>query len=363
MTIFFLLALLSWALLARRDRRIAALIALSLFGACALFVKQQGGLLLLGGVGFVPLLFSRDRIVALRWVDFLLVPALIGLFTMFFFVLEGGGFLALQRGIAIIGQYGEEEYFRENIQALRTLSPLPQFALLSAVVWVWMCTEVRRLSSRELLLLAILGVSLWAGAGSLYQFTKRGYLHYALLTGPCFALCTALGFSRLCHVVRQTTTGRRIFAIALLSTIPVIVAMQWSHSRALIHYVQALPARPAAEANMAPFQEVCQVVPPHTELFLFPPRRNVIHWMCGTYSSIWHHGYGWPSSEMKAYEETLASARLSLVFVMNRDSEDYNTASTIALRGEKFESMLAAQGFKAWRKMERGVLFRRDVSG
>lgn len=357
-TIPFLAGLVAWSILMRKGRQHSAMISLGVLAAFSLFMKQQALLLLVGGVALLPLIFSKANFVYLR-ASHLLVGVVAFVVTFLgCFLVEGGGLPALLQGLSLIQTYEMRSSFGENIKSIYPFMPLVGCVSMALFFWLVFLFHLRRANDDEQLLGAILGVLLLSGAASLYQFSTRGYLHYALLTGPCFALVCCLGLFLSLRgngsVAGLLSLARTVLCLAVC-WLPLVVG--WNETRHIRKSVEALSSRPTADQVMQPFLEVCKVVPPDTELFIFPPRRNIIHWFCRTKSTAWPLGYGWADVDIQGYKRTLSNPELKYVFVLSPDSEDYNMPMVISLRGAPFEELLKAEGFSLGVRLASGDIF------
>lgn len=359
-TIPFLLGIILWVSIIERGHRYCAMIVLGMLSAGALFLKQQAGLLLVGGLGFIPLLLSKNTTIRLGISQLFAASVTFIGSLLALFHLEGGGFSGLLYGLQGIKGYEQESSFYGNIQNLRPFFPLGGFVLVALVLWTLSIWRVKLLSSRDAILFSILGVCLIGGAATLYQFKTRGYLHYALLTDPSLAIVCSLVLFLLLRSITHAQDLFRVFigVMGLLLCGGPLVYF-WDQTQPIRTSTQSLYQRQTAVEIMEPYREVCLNVAPSSELFIFPPRRNIIHWSCQTKSTAWVGGYGWADFELSEYKKTLTNPGLMHVFVLDYDSIDYNQPLVRSFRGVPIETALAESGFSPSLRLASGTLFTR----
>lgn len=148
----------------------------------ALFAKQQGGLISLGAVslGVLAIAAPAERRPSLS--QLLALPAIAaGSFVLAGWVV-GYGLAEIRGGLRYVDAYESHGSFAGNLNAFWHNSPLSAVAICMAALIYAAPLVSRRL--RPLLAersYAVGCFALLAGAASLLQFTKRTYLHYALI--------------------------------------------------------------------------------------------------------------------------------------------------------------------------------------
>jgi hypothetical protein len=359
-TLPFLSGLLTWAVMIKGGKKIGAMVALGILGAATLFMKQQAGLLLVGGIALLPLTLRSDGKTQIK-LPHLILAGLVFLIALgVFFVAEGGGLSALRFGLQGIGGYDDHNSFYENVSNLKPFMPLLGLVCAGAILWTVSLFRIKSLNNHEAIFFSILGMCLIGGISSMYQFKTRGYLHYALLTAPSLAVVCSLGLFLALH---QLTSPKkfpgRVLGIFLVFLCCWPLFIGWEKTAPLRNSIESLETRSTTDEIMAPFSQLCEFVPSGTEFFLFPPRRNIIHWYCKTKSTVWVGGYGWGEPDLKEYERALSTPSLKHVFVLREDSVDYNTPAAISLRGAPITRELAAKGFNATLNLDAGTLFTR----
>lgn len=364
-TIPFLAAILLWIFLMKSGKRTLAVVVVSVLCAATLFSKQQAGLLLVGGLGVVPLLWSRDAVMRLFWRDLALAGAIFIGAVATFFALEGGGLEAFRQGLGLVKGYDAHGSLRENLGNLVSLRPLSWISALGVPLWCWSILRVRSASRQELISGAVLGIVVCAGLASLYQFSTRAYLHYALLTMPCMAIAIGISCFNLCAMARCSRSAlTRFMAGGGLVVCVALLILRKDDLSNLFAFARTSHDRFTPQRIMEPFDGLCAMVPARSELFVFPPRRNVIHWFCDTRSSVWPGGYGWGDiSDPTVYRAILTAPALRYVFVIEPQSVDYNSPGFLSWRGERFEALLQESGYSFMKQFPGGALFVRGSLG
>jgi hypothetical protein len=354
---------MAWFLNMKRGRSLYAVTLLAIAAALSLFMKQQSALLLLGLVAFIPMIRLR-RGGGMHGVgDICAASAVFVIVFLGLFFVEGGGWTALLRGIRAVGIYEQRGSLSNNFRGLVPFLPFTGTLAVGAIIWMVSLTKPRQLGGEERLVGTIIGVCLLGGIATLYQFSARGYLHYALLTCPSIAIVSSIAIFHLARSILRSSgrTSTEIIMLTLLVAVCVIpLAIYGNKTAPLLGTMRAAKMRTTKEAEMQPFRELCAAISTGSELFIFPPRRNIIHWYCKTKSTIWPWGYGWPAVKVDDYEQVLASESLQAVFVVSEAWSDYNTAAVQELKGAGILSLLHKHGFQLFRSFDSGSLFVRS---
>jgi len=361
-TIPFFGGLLAWSYHLQRGRALLSMFCAGLGAALAVFIKQQALLLVVGGVGILPLLRRKTSpALCLKELGIGSVTFIVTLLLLF--VLDTDGLKGLITGVNLVTSYESRGSFYTNLLApILTLRPVIEITgILCIGVLLLSFTQEKSDSNKKLSRVVVL-ITTIAAATSLYQFSRRGYLHYALVTVA--PLAVALGVALQCILTELNGAKGRGRAISWATIAAVIVAAVTYRSSFPAQYqrIQSLRLRLPATEISAPFLPICQYIPRRSELFVFPSRRNIIHWLCGTTSTIWNFGYGFAPAPLSMFEDTIKHPDVNYVFVTDPSIGDYNNEVEIQLQGAPIRALLASEGFISKVSLESGELFQREAS-
>jgi len=193
---------------------------------------------------------------------------------------------------------------------------------------------------------------------TLFQYTKRGYLHYALLTLP-FALIAIASAASWCWEKLSASLDPRHVGTAAAAAVVAIAVPLWAEARAL---PGALPPPPPLHGK---YLSMCAGIEPGKRLLLLPSRENALHWACGTNARGTRWGYTFGVQERpNEYIEELAKPDLTQVFVFSADAA--HPYEQEVARSHDWSSFLAAlerYGFTSVGKREAGTLYLRAEKG
>jgi hypothetical protein len=369
-TLSYLLGLWIWLLLSRRGAGTAGLLALATGFGLALYTKQQGGLLALGAAGLLPALRLADppdRYTLRQWLLVPLVSA--GVFALAMLI-EGGGTPAVTTGLQFAAAYPPEGSWSEHlVSAWRMTQPFSNFLPAGIAVCVIGWRHRDRLPPLPVPYLLVLGISIGSVLGGLVQFSKRGYLHYALLILPSLLLVTGITLDAvirwLVPVLRDSPQTVRVGAAGGTA---VLLLLHAAGTPAFVQHASAQLAAPAKPAGFTErvketFPPLCQHVPPGSELLLIPSREQVVHWMCRTRAVGFLPGYAWWSSSSAPYLEALSSPDLVYVFLFSDDAGPYERQFFLENGRSRMEEELKQRGFRDVFTFEGGTLYRKPVPG
>ncbi len=369
-TLPYLLGLWSWVLLSQRGARTAGLIALAAGFGLALYTKQQGGLLALGVVGLLPALRLADPPNKFTLRQWLLIPLVsLGVFAIAMW-LEGGGLAAAAYGLGFAAEYPPEGSWGGHLhRAWEATQPFSNFlpAGLAVCLIGWRYRDRLLLPPFSLL---ILGISIGSVVGGLAQFSKRGYLHYALLLLPSLLLIAGLTIDALARwLAPHMRQGPRAVRSAAMAGAVALLLVHAPGTSAFLRHATAqfdAPTKPAGftERIKETFPPLCRHVPPDSELLLVPSREQVIHWMCGTRAISFQPGYAWFSLSPAPYREALAAPGLAYVFLFSDKAGPYERQFFLENGRSRIEEELTRRGFRVIFEFEGGTLYRRlDAKG
>jgi hypothetical protein len=312
-TLPFLIGLFIWCGRPLRGRH--ALLVAALFGASlglAVYTKQQGGTLALG---FFGLLVARPAVPKDRqhgWRELAVIPITAIVVFLVAVLLEGRGWMPLERGLGwALAYQAEGSWLRNLYTQVRGDESAALAALLAVVVWVALLVGAKRNYWAQRDAFQLVSFVIVAGLATLLQFRTRPYGHYMLLAVPCVVLAVSL----LCLLVLPSTLdrfGRRPLArFLLLSAIAIPFVNTAGREDTL--YVWRISStasdvpRPQWHAQLSvrsDLEKLKEVIPPRTVMFHVPPRHNSLYYLLETYSaSPFGYVYFPPDLEEIAWDE------------------------------------------------------------
>ncbi len=349
-----LVGVLAWLALKRRGRERLGLACLGAGYGLAVFSKQQGAFLAIGAVGLAPFFWDSAR----PWLTGLLdaVTAPVTALAMFAVAMaaDGGGVAAVRRGIATAVDYESHGSLLTHVMETAQKSPA-LFAALAVAVGLCPAAIVvswRRPNSNLPALLPVWSLGAATALATLFQFTKRGYAHYALLTVPFALIAIAMSIR---WSLRAAGSPRSLARLGLAGVV-LAASLLGLEARALPRtYSPAIAPLHLAYASM------CDGIQPGDRLLLLPSRQNALHWACGTNARGTRWGYTFGNQERPdEYIEELDKRDLSQVFVFKADAEhpyELNVAQGHDWSG--FFTALTARGFQPVARNAAGTLYRR----
>lgn len=368
-TVPFLLGLWLWVLM-RGDRGSdAGLLALAAGFGLALYTKQQGGLLAFGVVGLLPALWAADPSERYRIRHVAVLPiGAVGVFLVAM-VLEGGGLTAVQAGLFSVRGYHAQGSWVEHVQRVCELTqPVSNFFLSACVTWAVLTAFRKRLPVLPARALLALGIALFATLGCLIQFTKRGYLHYAMLLLPSALIAAGLGLYAVIRLLDWSTRAWRQSAVplVLLGT----AAFLWANSAGATGLVRDTTSLATASTRWLTHEDVgrvftplCSRVGPGTDLLLIPPRENKVHWFCRTRPVDSKIRNPWEPAEPQSYRPVLALPAVRNVFVLSPDYGAYEKRYFETGDWRRFPQELGELGFRETFRFDVGTLYQKSRPG
>jgi hypothetical protein len=346
------------------------LLALAAGFGLALYTKQQGGLLALGAAGLLPALRSADPLEKYTLRQWLLIPLVgIGVFVLAMWM-EGGGLSAVALGLQFAAGYRPEGSWSDHLgRALAMTQPISNFLPAGVAVCLvgWLYRD--RLPPLPKPLLPALGISLCSALGAMLQFSKRGYLHYALLMLPSLILIAGLTIDALIRWLPPVIQhGRARVRTAAVAGTAALLLLHAAGTPAFVQHAAAqfgTPTKPAGftERVKETFPDLCRHVPPDSELLLIPSREQVVHWMCRTRAVSFQPGYAWWTLSPAPYLNALASPGLAYVFVFSDEAGPYEQRFFLENGRAEIEQTLKRQGFREAFTFGGGTLYRRERGG
>ena len=366
-TLPYLLGLWGWVLLSGRERITAAVLALAMGFGLALYTKQQGGLLALGAIGLLPALRLGIHPYTCTLRQWLLIPpASLGVFSLAMWI-EAGGWSATILGLQFAATYPPEGSWTEHLgRAWEMTQPFSNFLPTGIAVCLIGWRYRDRLPPLPPASLLMLGISIASLLGGLAQFSRRGYLHYALLMLPSLLLIAGLTIDALFRWLAPVLHDSRgkVRGAALAGAVALLL-VHAPGTPAFVQHVAAQvegPRKPAGftERIKETFPPLCRHVKPDSELLLIPSREQVIHWMCGTRAVSFQPGYAWFSLSPAPYLDALASQGLAHVFVFSDEAGPYERQFFTENGRGRIEEELKRRGFREVFAFEGGTLYERE---
>jgi hypothetical protein len=271
-------------------------------------------------------------------------------------LLEGRGWMPLERGVGWILEYQDEGSWLRNLYTqVRGDESAALAALLAVVVWVTLLVGAKRNYWAQRDAFQLVSGVIVAGLATLLQFRTRPYGHYMLLAVPCVVLAVSL----LCLLVLPSILdrfGRRPLArFLLLSAIAIPFVNTAGQEDTL--YVWRIPSTasdvlrpqwPTQLSVRSDLERLKEIIPPKTVMFHFPPRHNSLYYLLETYSaSPFGYVYFTPVLEDIAWEECehVICLRGAL------DETDREYWSTLGGEDE-IDRLLKAKGFRRANNVE-----------
>jgi len=355
-TMAALVGLLAWTDRAKVDclskRRI--LVCCIGFGL-ALLMKQQAVLLVTGvpGSALSNRLTSRPTMPRRE-------VALVGLGSLAVFLLgilmQGYGLRPLRRSFEFAVKYVENGSLNNNVWPVVLRAPGLFVGVLvsAAVLAVYSLRE--RPTGLHSTGIHVATVCSFAGVASMWQFSRRPYLHYMLLGLPFFIAAimivvdNVVTWARECHAFRARTAAYGVSAVVLTGLVLTLLS-----AANAANYGKAWRRQPQVAADLS---ALSRYVRPGDELAVAPSRRNDIHLELGTVSTLNLQGYAWYAPvEVAALIDHPDLERVLIVAPMFRDATD---AATCALaRCDDAGTALVSAGFVAAVELRSMTLWQR----
>lgn len=281
----------------------------------AIYAKQQGVFLALAAGLFLLGPWTRPRV----------APAAIALglgaiaaVSLAGFWAEGKGSAPLERAFFLATEYRQEATWGENLATILRADPALGWGGLLCLVGAGFA--LRRLTRKEGAPLDwVLIFAAAAFAGSLLQFTRRPYLHYAQVGLPFLVIAAVLSGFTLWERWDRSRIGGRVLAIWAGLALCAGGLAPATFGLRLPGEALVFPTR-WEEGVAQDLDRIQPAVAEGSELLLLPPRRNVLHYRLGTRSveSPLSYGWGW---EMGLRLEELPWAKIRYVLVLRRPED------------------------------------------
>lgn len=299
-----------------------ARVALALASAVAIWFKLQGVLLLAGfatlAVADIVSATSRRgqrRAVAAA----VFMPALAILVAVALVLLDGRGLAPIRGALG----WGRDYRIEGTLtQLIRPFWDEAGWVLLAATVAFLLLLVLPALRTANGNMFRVVAFCWGSGVATLYQFSRRAYLHYGLLTVAPAVVCAAVGVTLLARRVRLSTAPSGLATWCLVTTVALVVARgnaDGSGAWVPLDVPHGLPPYPVMRHDPQvahDLAELCEVMEPGDDLVVLPARRNFVHVVCGTVPRSRPLRYTWAIVPGE-YRDTLSNPELRRVLVFS----------------------------------------------
>ena len=321
-TLPYLAGLWIWILLTKGGRNRLGLAALAAGLGLALYAKQQGGLLALGVLGLLPCALAAAAFPRYRPAQLAMIPLGAGAVFLCAMVVEGGGLEAVKAGLSFARDYHAQGDWLAHVQRVWSQTqPVSGMFLLASLLWPVLLVVRAQAEPVFVPVLATLGLSVFSTWGGLIQFSKRGYLHYALLPLPSAIIAVGLALYLAARLFHQHAGVRPWWGvISMAAGTASLCWVSWTGA-ALANEAFSLVASPTRWTTQedlgGALTPLCARVEPGSDLLLIPPRENRVHWYCRT-RSVERRTYDkWERADPGQYVSDLALPFVKSVFVFS----------------------------------------------
>jgi len=327
-TLFALAGVLCWGGLPLRGG--AGWRRMLLLGAglgLALWGKQQGGLLSIGAVTLITgyaLVPPQAR--HSLW-QIILLPFVAASIFLVAILLEGEGLRPIREGLVGIGQYEAHGSLLGNLRGVVYQMGFAGLGgLVALLLWVATLVMPRLRPMHREPWTAIVGFSLFASLATFLQFSKRPYLHYALLLAPFLSIAAVTTAFELSRKLSAIGNGLRSIVFVLIAGLLCVPLIESKYGHSNFHVWP--PAWNPSVAHEIPWHMqpdvasdlpvIATLVAPGEDLMVLPPRRYIVHFLFG--SRIASTARVWAKQE-SAYN-SLKSPTLDSVLIIDRRAFD-----------------------------------------
>lgn len=325
-TIPYLLGLWLWIRLSDAAKIKSGLFALAAGFGLALFMKQQAGLLSLGTLALLPAMHrappSRER----RLTQWLILPAGATAIFLAAMQLEGGGLAAVKTGLLLIQNYQAAGTLVSHLNAIREITrPISNFFLSACLAWIVMTVFRGNNPPVPEITLSTFGLCLFSVLGGLFQFSKRGYYHYAMLLLPSAIIVSGLSiFVVVAALNRRFQRWPQYSVHAMVAGTILFLLVNAAGTADFVHYVSGQLRAPTRwmenEELSRQFAPLCDRLQAGSDLLLIPSRQDIVHLFCRTHSDSPEIGYAWSADDAGAYLAAAAYPASTNVFLFSEDS-------------------------------------------
>ena len=326
-TLPVLIAVAVWSgtpLRGRRGMILAAMLGIGIgLGA---WIKQQGGFQAAGWLALPLANFAMPSDRRHEWRAMALVPAAAAVTFAIAILAEGHGLLPLRIGLKAIGAFEAQSGWWANLTEIsHTVRPLLYASMLTLVIVA--VALRRRVELRSQPWVSVAGFALMAALAALYQFTKRDYYHYGLLSAPWLMLATVIAAVAALRALVPQRSPALAFAALLACGLPFVHMEDPSSDNFFLWPPASVPTPELGHWRKqgpvaADLEKLGKYVHPGEDVLVLPPRHDDIFFLTGARSVSWPQGYGWGFERTPA-ASALQSRTLTAVVVLGvRDPTD-----------------------------------------
>jgi hypothetical protein len=324
-----------------------------ILGAClglGVYAKQLGGLLAVGAAAMPLMNLAAPRDHRHEWAYLAAIPIAATLVLLIGILAEGEGLAPLRLGLSFASDYPAQGTPRANLQWIASHAPLLAVAATLLVIAAPLALLPRWQPLLRERWAALAGFCLLATVVALVQFSRRDYLHYALLLLPLLIAAVVLVASGL---VRRLPERAAVWSEAAL----VVAALAWLMLGLRAESAPPAPwrAQPDVAADLVALKSLLQA---GEDLLIIPPRRNEIHFQLGTRSQSFAPGYTWGPGRGEL-EAALRKPELDAVLVLRKGLDKTDAATWRLLECDRAVLELGSAGFRPVAKLRASTLFRR----
>jgi hypothetical protein len=334
--------------------------------ALCLYGKQQGGLLWMGALSLLPGLFTGPKENRHQLPHAILMGVTAVLLFFVLILLEGHGFDPLRIGLGFAKGYKTLGSALENLNRIIQNDKTIAFsALFTFACWVFQVTPWGRRRDAGATT-AVVGFAILAASGTLVQFMRRPYMHYALLCLPFIVTAAIIAANDLLRRLPDHVRKAPLTALLLLhlAALPLLWGSEDPrNARLLRDWLKPEPYRHLCwyeQPDVAKdLTELKDLIPAGTDLLVIPPRRNSIHFVLGTSPQSFANGYNWAPDAPLLYE-TISKPSLNAVLVINKlgpgDQQNWDgfecDRAIEKMRDESFIPAVSLRTVTLWRKQK-----------
>lgn len=370
-SIYALAGLLAWGGLPLQGSagwRRALLLGIGL--GLAAWSKQQCGLVAIGAIVIaIQFAVNRREIRDSFWIA-AAIPCVSIVTLLGACLLEGQGSLPLSIGLGLMGEYETQGSLSANLQVVvRQAGMAAWFVFVASFLWLAALGAAFATGKKMAPATAVAGFSLFATIAAAAQYSKRPYLHYALLAAPFVAIMVSVMAMQI--VQAASALWPRMKPLTSLTAAGLLTLPMIGSAGSTGHFQLWPPAWTPAVAHGKPWHEapeiasdlqsIQSVLAPGEDVLVLPTRRNVIHFMAGTRSVSNPDGYGWGPSDVS---DALRAKSLAAVVVLDRrilDESDLEACKDVQC--DRAIAMLAQAGFVESARFPTMTVWRRPAGG
>lgn len=366
-TVPFLAGLLLWTIYEHRRQETVGALCLAIACGLCLFIKQQGGLLAVGILALGITSTSPFRLSLHRFSLMAVAAAGAGITFTALMWWDGGGYAALKAGLDFAAGYSSHGSWIDHISRIwHLLQPLSTVFLVAVLILTTGILRKDLFGNISLQNVRLLSFTILSTVAGLLQFSKRGYLHYALLILPCVILASIIGFQFLLAISRPWFAHRSFGQqIPLVLAAAALALFTMPGKDAALHDFTNMLNPPQAPNSIVHHQPelsaLCSKLQPNSFLLIIPARHNEVHWECGTRTIGLPLGYGWENLQPAAYVAALNNPRVTQVLVFQSHEDEAEGELYSRLSATTITTHLLNSGFNQSVRSHNATLYQTET--